>query len=214
MFTNIKAAIFDLDGTLVDSMWIWSKIDIDYLKKRNISVPEDLKNHIEHLSFIETAKYFKDRFNLTDDVDVIMNEWTDMAYEEYSANVKLKPGAKQFLLLLKSMGLKIALATSNTETLLQTALKNNGIYDYFDVVCRTDEVERGKNFPDIYLYTAEKLGVSPEHCMVFEDILPAVMGAKAAGMKVVAVHDEYSADQKEEMLVHADEYILRYEDIS
>lgn len=213
MLNNIKAAIFDLDGTLVDSMWIWTKIDIDYLYKKNISLPEDLKNNIEHLSFVETARYFKDRFNIVDSVEEIMAEWNEMAYEEYSKNVKLKAGAKQFLDILKAMGIKIALATSNSEVLLKTALRNNNIYEYFDVICRTDEVSRGKNFPDVYLLAAERLGVSPEQCIVFEDILPAVMGAKAAGMKVVAVHDEYSDYQSEELKNCADKYILRYEEI-
>lgn len=214
MLTNIKAAIFDLDGTLVDSMWIWEKIDINYLKKRNIELPEDLRQCIEHLSFLETAKYFKDRFNLPENVEVIAAEWNHMALEEYSNTVKLKKGAKEFLTLLKTKGLKIALATSNSAPLLEAALKANGIFELFDIICRTDEVNRGKNFPDVYLLASERLGVSPDNCIVFEDLVPAVMGAKSAGMKVVAVHDLYSECQREKLEELADHYILNYEDLA
>jgi len=214
MLTNINAVIFDLDGTLVDSMGIWDKIDIDYLRKRNIELPQDLRECIEHLSFLETAKYFKNRFNLPESIEEVAAEWNDMALVEYSNSVKLKKGAREFLTLLKSKGLKIALATSNSETLLEAALKANGVFELFDVICRTDEVNRGKNFPDVYLLAAERLGVSPENCMVFEDLVPAVMGAKAAGMKVVAVHDLYSEGQKEKLEALADRYILNYEELA
>lgn len=213
MLKNIKAAIFDMDGTLVDSMWVWSKIDIEFLKKRGLELPNDLKDNIEHLSFTDTAKYFKERFKLQESIEDIMKEWNDMAFEEYSKNIKLKAGADRFLSTLKTAGIKIALATSNSNLLLEASLKNNGVFQYFDVITTTDEVERGKNFPDIYLLTAKKLGVASEECIVFEDILPAVMGAKAAGMKVVGVFDEYSEHQKIDIINTADYFINEYKDI-
>jgi len=214
MLTNIKATIFDLDGTLVDSMWIWEKIDIDYLRKRNLELPTDLRECIEHLSFLETARYFKDRFTLPESIEEIAAEWNHMALKEYNHSVKLKKGAKEFLTLLKAKGLKIALATSNSMPLLEAALKSNGVFELFDVICRTDEVNRGKNFPDVYLLASERLGVSPNSCIVFEDLVPAVMGAKAAGMKVVAVHDLYSEGQKGKLEELADHYILNYEELA
>jgi HAD superfamily hydrolase (TIGR01509 family) len=214
MLKDIKCAIFDLDGTLIDSMWLWEKVDIDFLSKRGFSLPSDLKECIEHLSFIDTAKYFKERFMLSQSIDEIMDEWNYMAYEQYANNILLKPGAKEYLHSLKLKGIKIALATSNSVPLLEAVLKNNEIYSYFDVVTTTNEVQRGKNFPDIYLLSAEKLGVKPDECIVFEDILPAVLGAKAAGMKVVGVHDFYSEYQRNEIVASADYYIYKYEDIN
>lgn len=213
MLKDIQAAIFDLDGTLVDSMWVWEKVDVDYLKKRNISMPSDLRENIEHLAFDETAKYFKDRFNLPDSLEDIKNEWHEMAEVEYKNNVSLKPGAYEFIKYLKVSGVKVGLATSNSIPLLEVILKKHGIYEYFDSITTTNEVSRGKNFPDVYLLAAEKLGVSPENCVVFEDILPAVKGAKAAGMKVVAIYDEFSAHLKEEISSLADNYIKQYEDL-
>lgn len=214
MLNNIKAAIFDLDGTLINSMWVWEKIDMDFLLKRGLGVPFDLKDNIEHLSYFETAKYFKERFNLTDDIQSIMDEWNNMAFDEYANNIKLKSGAKEYLSYLKSLGIKIALATSNSVKLLEIVLKNNGIYEYFDVITTTNEVSRGKNFPDIYLLSAQKLGVFPEECIVFEDIFPAVIGAKSAGMKVVGVNDEYSKHQRENIVSAADYFIYKYDDLT
>ena len=114
MFENIKGAIFDLDGTLVDSMWVWSQIDIDYLKSKGYEMPENLNSEICHLSFIQTANYFKERFNLSDSIETISNDWHNMAFKHYSENVKLKNGVKQFLDKLKEKNIKIALATSNS----------------------------------------------------------------------------------------------------
>lgn len=214
MLKNISAAIFDMDGTLIDSMWVWDTIDIKYLKKRGFSVPDKLRDDIIHLSFEETALYFKNRFNLSDSIEEIVNEWNDLAYIEYASNVNLKPYAKEYLSKLKAKGIKLAIATSNCTMLLETVLKRHGIYDLFDVITTTDEVDRGKDFPDVYLLSAKKLSVSPSECVVFEDILPAVMGAKAAGMTVVGVHDSYSEYQKKEIMNNADIYINGYREIS
>lgn len=214
MFKDIKAVIFDMDGTIIDSMWVWRKIDLDYLSARNISIPRDLKEHIEHLSFEDTAKYFKKRFNLEDSVETIMNDWNNMAYHEYLNKVEIKSGAREFIKALKTAGIKVALATSNCNLLLETALKKFDIYKHFDTIVTTDEVSRSKAFPDVYLLAAERLNVNPEECVVFEDILPAINGAKAAGMKVVAVEDDHSLDDRHLIKQHADKYIVEFHELS
>ena len=213
MLTNIKAAIFDLDGTLIDSMWVWGKIDEDYFKNRNMVLPSNLKSQIEHLSFDDTAQYFRTNFGILDTIEEIKKEWLDFAYVEYLNNVKLKAGVVEFLSLLKTLNIKIGLATSSSKNLLEAVLQANGIYHYFDSITLTDEVSRGKNFPDVYLLAAKKLGVTPEECIVFEDILPAVKGAKAAGMKVVGVYDDFSKLDREDIINHADMYIIEYHEI-
>lgn len=213
MLTNIKAAIFDLDGTLADSMWVWAQIDVDYLKSKGCSMPKNLKDEITHLSFNQTAIYFKEKFNLTDSIEKISSDWNDMAFNHYAHNVKLKPGAKEFLDYLRSCKIKIALATSNSLTLLEACLKNNEVYDYFDVITTTDEVCNGKDCPDVYLLSAKKLGVNPENCLVFEDILPAVQAAKCANMKVIAVKDDASLNSKEALQNYSDKYIDSFTDL-
>lgn len=213
MLKDIKAAIFDMDGTIVDSMWVWENIDIDYLNSNNLSLPPTLKSDIAHLSYDEVAAYFKKAFNLPYTIEEIKGHWNELAYKEYCTNVKLKPGVKRFLELLKSMNIKIALATSNNRLLLEACLKSNGIYNYFDVITTTDEVTRGKDCPDVYLLTAERLGIDPKNCIVFEDILPAVKGAKLANMKVVGVYDDHAIHQHEEMIKIADKFIKEYDEL-
>lgn len=213
MLTNIKGVIFDLDGTLVDSMWVWSQIDVDYLKMKGYCMPDNLRNEIAHLSFSQTAVYFKQNFNLNDPIEKILDDWHNMAFNHYSNNVKLKPGVKDFLNHLKSCEIKIALATSNSIPLLRTCLESNGIYDYFDSITTTDEVSNGKNCPDVYLLAANKIGINPENCLVFEDILPAIQGAKAANMKVFAVKDDECLDSKEDLIKYADGYINTFIDL-
>ncbi|AIY83763.1 MAG: HAD family phosphatase [Clostridium baratii] len=207
MFTNIKAAIFDLDGTLINSMSLWDQIDIDYLTSKNIPVPSDLNDEISHLSFNQVAVYFKERFKLEDSLDDIKNTWNTMAYNHYSSDITLKDGVVEFLDFLKKSNIKIGLATSNSTELLEASLKFNKIYDYFDAITITDEVSIGKHEPDVYLLAAKKLNVKPEECIVFEDILPAVKGAKKAGMKVIAVEDECSVLDKDDIIRNSDGFI-------
>lgn len=210
---NIKAAIFDLDGTLVDSMWVWHQIDIDFLSEKGHSVPNNLNDEITHLSFSQTAEYFKNRFGLTESIEEIMNTWNSMAYNHYTKNVKLKEGALEYLQKLKNSGIKIGLATSNSIPLLTTTLKNNNAFHLFDAITVTDEVKKSKSNPDIYLLAAKKLNVNPSECMVFEDIIAAVNGAKLAGMKVTGVYDDHAKHQEEIMKENCDNYIYSYKEL-
>ena len=213
MLESIKAAIFDLDGTLVNSLWVWDSIDDDYLKKHNCKAPKNLHSEICHLSFVDTAKYFKENFNITDSVEEIMAEWNDMALDAYLNKVFLRKGAKEYLELLKSKGIKIGLATSNSMELLTATLKNNNIYEYFDSITTTSEVDNGKDHPDVYLLAAKKLNVDPVHCIVFEDILHAIRGAKKANMTVVAINEDFSITDKDLIKQASDYFIDGYSEL-
>ena len=213
MFTNIKAAIFDLDGTLVESMNVWGNIDVNFLVKRGIPAPDDLFEHTAPLNAIAKAAYFKENYDINDSIEDIVNEFIDMGYKEYSANVRLKDGAKEYLDHLKSKGIKLSIATGNTPRLVEAALKSNDIYNYFDLVVTSDEVNNGKDKPDIYLHSAKKLKVQPDECIVFDDILPAVLGAKLAGMKVIAVYDKYAEHQIEDIKRNADHFVYNFDEL-
>lgn len=210
---NFKAVIFDLDGTLIDSMEVWSKIDEEYLGSFGYEVPKNLQEEITHLTLTETANYFKDRFKIQDDTKEIISTWNNMALHHYSNDIKLKDSVIPFLDMLKDKGLKIALATSNSVPLLEAVLKNNNIYHYFDAITTTEEVKKAKDNPDIYLLSADKLNVSPKECLVFEDIVQAVKGAKLSGATVYAIHDKSSEHQKEELEKLADKYIFSFNEL-
>ncbi len=210
ILNGIKGAIFDLDGTLVDSMGVWTNIDVQFLKKRGIEVPLGLSESIRGLTFEGCARYFKQQFGLPETIHEIMDEWNEMAVNEYMYNVKLKSGAKEYLEYLKDKGIKIALATTNIPRLLMATLKNNQILHYFDSITTVAEVERNKNFPDIFVLAADKIGVEPSKCIVFEDILPAIRSANKAGMMTVGVYDPHSEYEMEDIKRHADLFIYDF----
>lgn len=210
---NVQAVIFDLDGTLIDSMGIWAQIDEEYLSKFDYNVPDNLQEEITHLTLTETAIYFKNNFNINSSIEDIISTWHEMAFYHYSNTIKLKDGVVEYLTLLKQKGVKIALATSNSVPLLEVTLKRNNIYHFFDSITTTEEVKKSKDNPDIYLLSAKKLNVDPNKCLVFEDIVQAVKGAKLAGMKVFAIYDKASENQKKALINIADRYILSFNEL-
>ncbi|MDD6102927.1 MAG: HAD family phosphatase [Clostridiales bacterium] len=213
MFKNIEAVIFDLDGTLVDSMWMWKQIDIDYLEKYNIEMPVDLQEQIEGMSFSETAVYFKEKFNLPDTLDVIKSDWIDMAKEYYMHKVSLKPGVLKLLRVLKKNNIKTGIATSNSIELLDAVLDSLGVRTYFDSIHVACEVAKGKPAPDIYNLVADELGVCHDKCLVFEDIAIGVMAGKAAGMRTCGVGDDFAVLHNDKIKDVAEYFVDNISDI-
>jgi HAD superfamily hydrolase (TIGR01509 family) len=188
-----KGAIFDLDGTLLDSMGVWDQIDTDFLNRRGFAVPADYAGKVAAMQITQIAEYTIARFGLHESPQALMDEWNIMAQSAYSSVVKAKPCAAQYLRALKESGAKLAVATSLNAQLREPAMAHVGIAQYFDVVCSTDEAgSAGKDSPDVYLLAARKLGVEPADCTVFEDLLAGVRSAKSAGMKAWAMHDDSS----------------------
>lgn len=208
LLKGIKAVIFDFDGTLADSMWIWPSIDEDYLKKFGIECPETLHTELEGKSPIECAKYFQEKFNINESEEAMMDAWNEMAAYNYEHKVFLKPGIESFLKKLKENGIKIGIGSSNFKELVVSALKNNGVLEYIDSIHVSSEVAAGKPAPDIYKLTAEDLGVKPRECLVFEDIVQGLLAGKRAGMKTVAVFDECSSEKQELNKEMCDYYIF------
>lgn len=213
MLKDIKAIIFDLDGTLVDSMWLWKEIDIDYLGRHGINLPEDYQNKIEGMSFKETAAYTKERFQLSESVDEMMDEWNQMAYEYYMNKVPLKKGVIDFLGYCKQNHIKMGIASSNSHHLVDSVTEKLGISKYLSCIITACDVNKGKPAPDVYLKASDELGVNPANCLVFEDISAGIMAGKNAGMKVCAIADEYSKDQLNQKKELADYFIEDYTEI-
>lgn len=210
---EFKGAIFDLDGTILDSMWVWKQVDINFLGKRGIEMPADYVKAISTLNLKTAAEYTIERFQLKETVEEVMDEWFQMAVKEYAEDVQLKSGAREYLAYLKAKGVKLAIATSSHEGLFLPCLENNEIYEFFDAIVTTMEVSRGKEFPDVYREAAERLHLKIEDCMVFEDIHMAVKAAKAGGFYVVAMEEEHSAPDREEIKRIADRYITNFEEM-
>lgn len=204
---DFKGHIFDLDGTLTKSNHVWSKIDEEFLGKRGIKVPEDYFKQVSAMNFEQAAVYTNVRFSLGENIQDIMNEWFDMAVYEYTNVIELCGNAGEYVRKLKEQGRKIALATASTEELYKPVLKRNGILECFDCFVSTEQVKRGKGFPDVYELAAEKLGLDAKACVVYEDIVEGIKGAKAGGFFAVAcLNDHYSHDW-DEMREIADEVV-------
>lgn len=209
-----KAVLFDLDGTVVDSMWIWRQIDIDYFNKCELEMPHDYQKQIEGLSFYETALYTRDNYIPWMSVEDLMNDWNDMAYDHYTNDVRPKECVVDFLKYLKNNDYKLGICTSNSATLCNATLKKNGLSDYFEIVLTGEGNIAGKPAPDVYIECAKSLNVNPEDCLVFEDLCNGIIAGNSAGMTTVAVHDDYSLYQWDEKCSLADHFIMSYKEIT
>lgn len=207
---NKEAVLFDLDGTLVDSMWMWKEIDIEFLGRFGYDCPDDLQREIEGMSFSETAAYFKRRFLIPMSLEEIKACWIQMSIDKYRNEVSLKPGVIEFLRYCKEKKIKTGIATSNGRDMVDAVIDSLKIGQYFQVVTTACEVGSGKPEPDIYLEVARRLSVAPESCLVFEDIPAGIVAGKRAGMTVLAVSDEFSRDLDREKKELADGFIRDY----
>ena len=207
---DYEAVIFDLDGSLVDSMWMWRAIDIEYLGNHGIEAPATLQKDIGGRSFVETAVYFKERFGLEDSIEKIGDDWNRMAWDKYTNEVPLKEGAFEFLRLCDEKGIKLGIASSNSTELIEQVLVSHGIKGKFGSVKSGTQIKKGKPAPDVYLAVADELGASPSRCLVFEDLVDGIKAGKNAGMTVVAVSDDYSRHSDDIKKELADCYIEDY----
>ncbi|KAA8826422.1 HAD family phosphatase [Bifidobacterium reuteri] len=190
----VKAAIFDLDGTLLDSMGVWNQIDIDFLGRRGIAVPDDYMSTVASMQFRQIAEYTIARFALQETPEQVMAEWDEMAHAAYATQVMPKAGAIAYLNELKRSGVKLGVATTLLPKLREAALAHLGIAECFDAVVSVDDAGGvGKSKPDVYLLAARRLGAEPSDCIVFEDLLVGIRSAKSAGMRVWAMYDDSSS---------------------
>lgn len=213
MLNNIDAVIFDVDGTIADSMWMWKQIDIEYLDRFGITLPDDLQKNIEGMSFRETAHYFKEHFLIPDSIEKMMADWNEMAAHKYRYEIPLKEGALEFMKQCKKKGLLLGIVTSNSVELFSDLLTAHKLENMFDVIITGSDGLKGKPAPDMYLEAAKRLSVDVSKCLVFEDIIPGILAGKRAGMKVCAIDDAYSKDVLLEKKKESDFFIDSFEDI-
>lgn len=210
---RIKGAIFDLDGTLLDSMDVWNDVDRTFFARRGREVPEDFIMAITPLGFEAAAAYTVKRFHLGEKEEDIIAEWYELAREAYAEKVVLKPFAKEYLDILRKRNVRMAAATASDISLFGPCLAHNEILDYFDTIVTVRDVKRGKGFPDIYNLAAERIGLSAGECAVFEDILKGIEGAKAGGFLAVGMEEKHSAYEKEKIQEAADIYIKTWREL-
>lgn len=205
---NKKYAIFDMDGTLVNSMYYWKNLVGEFLSSKGIT--EDLSqimSKVKTMTIAQSTLYFSQLYPSLGSPQDMAGEALGLMDGHYRNDIELKPGIKEYLEKLKSEGVKMCIATITDRCLTTICLQRLGIFDYFDFIITSTEVKTGKNTPDMYLLCAEKLGSQPNDTAVFEDTLNALTTAKEAGFYTIGIYDESEAANTEKIKQLADEYI-------
>jgi len=199
-FDPYEGAIFDLDGTLLDSMGLWYDIDREWFETQGLPLTEDMTEAFRNLSLQQSSDLVRRRFGLVLSPEEILRQWRDLCLEHYRNTVPLKRGAGELLGALDRRGLRMAIATSSFPAACEAALEHHRIRGYFSALIYTDQVRSpsgapvDKRGPEVWRAAAQALGIPPARCVVFEDMYAALRGARAAGMGVVAVYDPRTPD--------------------
>ena len=209
---SIKAAVFDLDGTLLDSTAAWEGLGERYLAGRGITPEPGLDEKLRCMTLPDGSAYLKSAYSLPEPPDKILRDILRGIEEFYLAECPLKPGAQELLGLLSRRGVGISAATAGDERLAHAALERLGVLGYFSALL-TCEGYGGKDKPDIFLNAAAAAGGIPENTAVFEDSLHALLTAKQAGFLAVGVYDP-GEPQQEKLKASADYYFRSMSDCS
>ena len=207
----IKGAIFDLDGTLLDSMFIWDTIGEEYLRSLGKEPHEDLKETFVTLTLEEAAEYYREHYGVTLSVKEIVDGVNAMVEQTYRTKVTLKPGISEYLAWLKGNGVRTCVATVTDRYLVEETLERLGVRHYFSEIFTCAEVGFGKDKPVIYQKALEHLGTEKSDTYVFEDLPFALNTAKTDGFPTVGVYDRHEAHQ-DELRGLADYYVLDFTD--
>ena len=207
----LKGAIFDFDGSLVDSMYIWEIISMDYLRFLGIEPEEKLNEVFEKFSLEEAAVYYQQNYGVTLSVAEIVRGVNEMIRTFYRTEVTLKKGIKDFLETMKQKDVKMCVATLSDTELVKETLTRLGIAEYFTEVFTCTEFGTGKTNPDIYRTALMHLGTPKDETFVFEDALYAAKTAKEDGFNVVGIYDKYEPNQ-DTLKQISDLYIQDYTD--
>jgi len=210
---TFKNIIFDMDGTILDSMHIWDEVTINFMNSLGHPVTKDYLVEIGTKSVSEATRYTVEKFNLQMKPEDLAQRILDEATSHYYNTLSLKPFAKEFIVKMHDEGVKMCIATASTTSLARGALRRTGVIDYFEFILTNDDIGKGKTEPDIYLKSAKLLDADISDVTVFEDAVHCIKTAKNAGFKVVAVNDPTTEENKAEVMEIADLYIHSFEEL-
>ncbi|MBR1529781.1 MAG: HAD family phosphatase [Oscillospiraceae bacterium] len=197
---NIKAAVLDMDGTLIDSMGIWHQIDKDFFAEHNLTPPEGISNQVNKMTMEEWADFFTHNFNINMTGKQVIRRIGEMAYAYYAEKIPLKPYVIEFLDFLDSRNIRYGIATATYKKSAIAALKRLGIFDRMQFILTAEEVPSSKKTPEMFLKAAEILGSQTENTLVVEDSLHCLETAVKAGFPTIAVHDNSVPMQEQEKI--------------
>ncbi|MBQ4067166.1 MAG: HAD family phosphatase [Clostridia bacterium] len=201
----IKYAIFDVDGTLLDSMQMWINFGSDYLRSKGVDFPPDIDETIQYFSLRETAEYLSANFGIGT-ADEIEEDARRVTREFYFEKVLPKEGVHAFLKMLRENGVRMYVATATYSSLIRPALERLGLLEFFEGIVTCSDVGHGKDKPHIFMAALNAIDGEIESAWVFEDAMHAAKTAKAAGFSVCGVYDLTEKDNKEALRELCDIY--------
>lgn len=210
----IQGAIFDADGTLLDSMPIWKEVDARYLAGYGIVPSSAVSEAVSTMTLEESSLYFKEHYHLPDTPAQIRRDILRIVDDFYCREVEPKAGIPEFLEQLRQRHIPMAIATTGDRTLLETALRRLGLDAYFQEILTCSELATGKHQPFIYTTAAERLGTPIAATVVFEDALYAIRTAAEAGFPTVGIADAAGHTDQEEIRQIAHHYMDDFSDLS
>lgn len=210
---NFKYAIFDMDGTLIDSMNEWSNLCYNYLKSFNFDVPINIDEVVGKVTLERAAEIFEKEYPINLPKEKIYEQMLDHMAYFYKNKFKLKKGVEKYLLNLRENNIKMCVATGTNEKLARSCFKRLGIDNLFEEVFSCETYNVTKNTPDIYLMALKHMGGSIEEAMVFEDAPFAAITSKKAGFKTVGVFDECFKEEQHILKNICDKYIINFEEL-
>lgn len=207
----LKAVVFDLDGTLLDSLWAWEHSGSNFVRSQGFEAGDELDEQLVKMSLLDGARLIKERYGLPYELDEIVELTLRPIKNRYLYEIKPMPGIVEVLARLQARGVKMAVATASYKEFAQAALTRLGLADYFEFIITCDEVGIGKTSPKVYEVAAARLGADNTHTLVVEDALHALQTAKQAGFKTAAVEETHSLHQRAQKMQVADYYVLSFE---
>lgn len=202
-----KGFIFDVDGTILDSMSIWMDAGKLYLESLGIKTDENIGEVMFDLTMAEGAEYLKKNYGLDLSIEEICDGINNRVFEFYDKEAMEKKYVRNFIEDAKEMDIKMTIATSTDRPMIEAALKRLDLMKYFDEIFTTTEVGKGKASPDIFLKAMEKMGTTTADTWLLEDAAYSMRTAKGMGLNTVGIYDESSAGNQEQVKELADIYI-------
>jgi HAD superfamily hydrolase (TIGR01509 family) len=209
----MKGLIFDLDGTLLDSMPVWNNLLDTMLRKKGITPPADLLDRTKTLGLESCTELVLNEFHLTDDPAVVYQMFQDEMEYQYCNNIPLKAGVREFLDAMHGK-VPMAVATATSRVLVEQVLEHHHLTKYFHSITTVAEVGIGKHDPKVFLTAAEKLNFPASECVVFEDSLTAIRSANTAGFHTVAIYEASNLHEQDMLKAEANLYVNDFYEVT